>query len=146
MMKDSLSITYYKNLILSMRLAKLHGVVNIAKPVLLLSIMYNIADGSLQGNRILFTEHLVDTYNRVFITFRDGKITPPIYPYYYLNNEEFYHIQGDTSIKTPSAKFIKEKISYAALDDELWNLLVDKSVREYFQDLIVHKIIQNHSH
>ena len=38
---------------------------------------------------------------------------------------------------TPSPKFIKENIEYAFLDDGLWDLLQDKSVRNGFRELII---------
>lgn len=139
---SNLSISYYDGLMMSLNVAKNHGVINIAKPVFLLTIISCIEDGSLLGNKIMYTEKLESTYCNIYKKFRDSKITSPIYPYYYLNHEEFYHIKGDTSRETPSKKFIKENIEYSALDDKLWEMLQDKNYREHLRSFIINHYLQ----
>ncbi len=133
---------YYKNLILSMNVAHFHGEMNIAKPVLMLSIMQCIEDGTIIDNRIALSKALIETYNTTFHSFRSSSITSPIYPYYYLCHEDFYYIKGDTSRKTPSSKFLREQVEYAFLDDELWDLLQDSEVREEYRQAIIQHFIK----
>ena len=71
-----------------MNVACFHGKMNIAKPVLMLSIMHCIEDGKIMGNRIVLTRQLIDTYNTTFQSFHADSITSPVYPYYYLNHED----------------------------------------------------------
>lgn len=136
-MKPNLKKQYYKNLVLSMTLYRRHGKDNIAKPILLLAIIDGISNGYLIGNHITFTDELVAKYNSLFHSFSSDPITPCIYPFYYLNNDNFYYIKGPTTRKTPSAKFLRENVEYAALDDELWDLLQDADTREEFKQSII---------
>ena len=42
---------------------------------------------------------------------------------------------------TPSAKYLREHLQYAKLDDELWELLQDAENREYFKQNIMNRYI-----
>lgn len=137
MSASRLSIEYYKNLFLSMNVARFHGKINIAKPVLMLAIIHCIEEGTIIGNRIVLTKSLINSYNSIFLSFQQENITSSIYPYYYLKHEDFYHLIGDTSRKTPSSKFLREHVEYAALDNELWDLLQDKEIREEYRQAII---------
>lgn len=125
-----------------MKVASYKGSPIIAKPVFMLTIFRMIEDGSLLGNNITYSDELCNTYSVLFKKYSNGKITPLIYPYYYLNSEEFYYVKGDTSKRTPSVSFIKERIEFAALDDELWDLLQDSSVRNDFREAIIKKFLK----
>jgi hypothetical protein len=48
-MGQGLKISYYKNLLLSMNVARSHGQVNIAKPIMMLAIISGIEDGSIKA-------------------------------------------------------------------------------------------------
>ena len=137
-----LRIEYYKNMLLSMNVARLHGDNNIAKPVLMLSIMQCIEEGTIIGNRIMLTKPLLDSYKNYFQLFQPHKLTSIVYPYYYLNHDAFYFIKGDTSRKTPSSKFLREHVEYAALDDDLWDLLQDKEIRDEYRQAIINHFIK----
>lgn len=142
MTHSNLKIAYYKNLLLSMKVASHKGAPIIAKPVLMLTIFQMIEDGTILGNKITFSEELCDTYSILFRIYSAGEITPVIYPYYYLNSEEFYYVKGDTSRKTPSVSFIHERIEFAALDDELWELLQDPAIRNDYREAIIKKFLK----
>ncbi len=142
MAQSNLKIAYYRNLLLSIKVASYKGAPIIAKPVLMLAIFQMIDDGTLLGNNITFSNELCDTYATLFRKYSTGKITPVIYPYYYLNNEEFYYVKGDTSRRTPSVSFIHERIEFAALDDELWDLLQDSAVRNDYREAIIKKFLK----
>lgn len=142
MAQSNLKIAYYKNLLLSMKVASYKGAPIIAKPVLMLAIFQMIDDGTLLGNNITFSDELCDTYSTLFRKYSTGRITPVLYPYYYLNSEEFYYVKGDTSRRTPSVSFIHERIEFAALDDELWDLLQDPAVRNDYREAIIKKFLK----
>lgn len=135
---DNIKVCYYKSLLLSMRVAKYKGEINIAKPVLMLAIMELISANALCENKIVYDESLVRAYKKAYARYCEKpKITSPIYPYYYLKNEEFYHLVGDISIRIPSAKFIRENVEYAELDEDLWTMTHDSDIREYFRESII---------
>lgn len=135
-MINNLQLTYYLNLFLSINVAKNKNGINIAKPVMLLSILNGIEDNTITENKIYFNKELVSNYRHVFSQYRKT-ITPPEYPYYYLNSESFYTIVGSTNRKTPSAKFIREEVQYSMLDDMLWQLLQNREVRQKFSEAII---------
>lgn len=125
-----------------MKVASYKGSPIIAKPVFMLTIFRMIEDGSLLGNNITYSDELCNTYSVLFKQYSTGRITPVIYPYYYLNSEEFYYVKGDTSKRTPSVSFVEERIEFAALDDELWDLLQDPSVRNDYREAIIKKFLK----
>lgn len=69
-------------------------------------------------------------------------MTSPIYPYYYLKGEEFYYLIGSHYPKTPSAKFLRENVEYASLDDDLWQLLQDEGARNEIKEAIISYFIE----
>lgn len=142
MTQSNLKIAYYKNLLLSMKVATFKGTPVIAKPVLMLTILKMIEDGTLLGNKILFTNELCEIYCSIFRIYSSERITPAVYPYYYLNSEEFYYVKGNTNKKTPSANFVREQVEFAALDDELWDLLQDPAVRNDYREAIINKFLK----
>ena len=132
---NKLKKEYYKNLLLCINQKRTDGKSNIAKPILLLSIMKLIEDGLIIGNQIRYDKTLVETYNKLFANYAEV-ITEVQYPYYYMRNDHFYSLKGKAEKKTPSAKYIRENIDYAYLDDGLWELLQDAETREEFKQLI----------
>ncbi len=141
-MGQGLKISYYKYLLLSMNVARYHGQINIAKPIMILSILQGIEDGSIKANRILYSESLINTYNTLFKKYSESSITSSVYPYYYLGSEEFYFIKGRKAQTTPSAKFLRENVEYACLDDDLWDLLQDPETRNELRDAIIDYFIK----
>lgn len=125
-----------------MHVARIHGEIIIAKPIMMLTIFKLIEDGRLIGNKIIFSKELADTYKDIYTMYRQGSITPPVYPYYYLNSEEFYYIKGETGRKTPSVKFLQEKVEFAALDEELWDMLQDAEIRNELRESIVSRFLK----
>ena len=106
-----------------MNVARAHGQINIAKPIMMLAVIQCIENGSIIANRILYSESLIATYNELFSHYGKGAITSSVYPFYYLGSEDFYFIKGKKAPTTPSAKFLRENVEYACLDDDLWELL-----------------------
>lgn len=129
-------VKYYESLILGTKQRVTKDYKNIAKPIMLLAIFKLIEDGSIIGNRIILDANLIGAYNDLFKNYRPNEITLPIYPYYYLRNDQFYHIKGDTSRRTPSLKYIREKIEFAYFDEELWTILQEGDVRMHFVNKI----------
>lgn len=137
-----LKISYYKNLLLSMNVARTHGQINLAKPVMMLAIIQGIENGSIKANRILYSESLISNYNALFKKYSNCTITSSVYPFYYMWSEDFYFIKGKKARTTPSAKFLRENVEYACLDDGLWELLQDAETRNELRDAIIQHFIK----
>lgn len=141
-MGRGLKISYYKSLLLSMNVAKRSGLVNIAKPIMMLAIIRGIEDDSIKANRILYSESLISSYNELFENYSNNAITSSVYPYYYLGSEDFYFIKGRKAQTTPSAKFLRENVEYACLDEDLWELLQNPETRNELKDAIIEHFIK----
>lgn len=142
-MKHSrLQVLYYKNLFLSLKTFKSKGNISVAKPILLMAIIKLIEDRKIMGNKIIYNDDLINCYNNIYKTIYKEVITSSVYPFYHLKGELFYTIKGDTSRKTPSGKFLREKIEYASLDDDLWEMLQNNLIREEFKEAIIAKYLK----
>jgi len=108
------------------------------KPILLLSVMDLIAEGSVTRNFIEFSADLVEVFalywSRVMPLGRRGL---PVYPFFHLRSEGFWHLvprpgkeeilQATTTVS--SAAKLRELVLGARLDDELFDLLLDAEAR-----------------
>lgn len=142
--------TYYKNVILETHQGNTRGVPSKAKPIFLLSLLQAIENGAILGNmfKLPFPE-LEQIYTNLFSLYEPAKkATPIIKPFYHLNSETYYLIKwkpGTVVPKqafTPSMTFIKNQVEFAALDDELWDLLQDQSVRNDLREAIIKKFLK----
>lgn len=145
----SLKKTYYKNLVLSLSRGTYKGLVSNAKPLYLLTIIRGIEEGLLLGNKLEYSSSLIDLYNDVCNQYEPQRKATLFYkPFFHTTNEPFYFISWRNriappqSVHTPSAKFLREHVEYAALDDELWDLLQDAETREEFKQLIIAHFLQ----
>lgn len=132
----SFSLSIYSDLLTSLHCSVCKTGAIFAKPITLLAIMEYIDEG-LSENRIDF-DGLYSYYR--LVSERYNNKTPFQYPYFFLSNEEFYHLKWKgVKIKkrAPSAKFIRDNIEYAYLDNVLWDLLQDVETRNYLKEKII---------
>ena len=142
------SIQLYKEMLLAIRRGNgVNGKSN-AKPLLLLSIIENISLMRLKQNVIMWNdEHLIDSYDGLHRYYNEIGHVPFIVPFYHLCSSEFYHLccinENRPPIKghTPSAKYLRENLLYAKLDDELWDLLQEAENREYLKRCIIERYL-----
>lgn len=139
---NSLEKDYYLNIVLSLKQKRTFGKSNIAKPILLLTILSLIDDGYIIGNIIRYDNMLLSTYNRIFKQYSDI-VTHVRYPYYYMRNDGFYFIKGKAELKTPCDSYIRENIEYTFLEEGLWNLLQDATIRTEFKQLIINHYLRS---
>lgn len=139
----------YSDMILKVKCGSYQGRVIKAKPVFILTIINMIENCSVKDNMFLFDKATDNEYKKAFLIIGE-KITPLFKPFYYLQNDGFWHFKWLPKKKTtdkPSAKYIKESIEYAYLDNALWDLLQDQEMRNHFRTIIENcKHSINYSH
>lgn len=141
---STLSRLLYRNMLLSINQSKVGGSPNKAKPLLMLCIIDCIEEESVIDNKILF-DVIAQKY-KYHLSQMTGTIAREYYPFYFLTSDNFYHIQWkETPIKTktPSAKFIRDNIEYAYLDNALWDLLQEPDVRKEYRNIIINHYLTN---
>ena len=119
-----------------------------AKPLFMLSIVENTSLTRFKQTVIMWNdEHLIYSYDGLHRYYDEIGHVPFIVPYYHLCSSEFYHLcwikECRPPIKghTPSAKYLRENLLYAKLDDELWDLLQEAENREYLKRCIIERYL-----
>ncbi len=145
----NLKISYYKNSLLSIHRGIAFGAPSNAKPLYFLAIIKGIEDGVLLGNKITYENKLKAIYEELCAQYEPNRKAAPYFkPFFHSIREIYYDIKWkggqipDHKWHTPSPKFLKENIEYAHLDDGLWDLLQDQSVRIEFRELIVNHYLK----
>lgn len=141
----------YTKRIMNIRQAKIRGEVIVAKPVLLLAIIDGISSDMFSVNEFCLTEWLEARYmmlmQRYMKSSQFDKPTDISNPFWHLQSDGFWHLQYDEEPQestTPSKRWLKDKVSYAYFDDDLWMLLQNKVWRLKLRDYIVeHKLTDN---
>ncbi len=141
---------YYAERIISIRQAKIRGEVIMAKPVLLLALIDGVDLGMFTNNRFVLNEWLEEHYMKLMLQYtRQSQFDKPTdinNPFWHLSTDGFWHLQLKTKKEmsmTPSKAWLKENISYACFDDDLWVLLQNKEWRTRLRDFIVeHKLVE----
>ncbi len=145
--------TYYLTALLKMRRGMAFGSPSNAKPIMFIAIIKGIEEGSIIGNKIEFNEVLDKNYHDLCNLFEPTKKAAHLFkPFYYSSTEGYFNLKWKDcnmppqSCLTPSAKFLRERLDYAFLDEPLWTLLQDKEVREVFRSsLISHFLGRTHN-
>ena len=135
---------------MSIRQAKIQGEVIVAKPVLMLALIDGIDLGIFTNNRFVLNEWLEEHYMKLMFKYtRQSQFDKPTEinnPFWHLSNDGFWHLQLKTKGEmrtTPSKAWLKENVSYASFDDDLWMLLQSKEWRTRLRDYIVeHKLVE----
>ena len=141
---------HYTERIMSIRQAKIHGEVIVAKPVLMLALIDGVESGVFTNNRFVLNEWLEDHYMKLMIQYTSqsqfDKPTEINNPFWHLSTDGFWHLHlkvKDEMSMTPSKAWLKENVSYACFDDDLWVLLQNKEWRMRLRDFIVeHKLVE----
>lgn len=140
----------YTNRILNLRQAKIHGEVIVAKPVLLLALIDGIGQGIFKENRFVLNEWLEDRYLKLMVEntghSQFDKPADIANPFWHLTTDGFWHLNGKNVLEmktTPSKKWLKENVSYACFDEDLWLLLQNQPWREKLRNFIVEQKLTN---
>lgn len=134
-MKNQYLLDFYRIAFLSLKQKMSGGKVNLAKPVLLLSVFDAIEDGLLAGNKILY-ETVKPIYENNLNQVQ-AEPTPLKYPFYHLKSDGFWKLVWKTNVisipSVPSDKFLRDNLECAMFDQALWDLLKDLGGRNYYR-------------
>ncbi len=138
----NLQLELYKNYFLSIKRGMSIGVVSNAKLIYILSLLsYPLL---IIENVISFEDkELHRIYNEIADEYKETKISPILLPFFHLRTAPFYELIWKHEVPkeklshTPSAKFLRENLSHAKLDDDLWALLKEPNNREYLKNCII---------
>ncbi|MBR5657104.1 MAG: hypothetical protein IKW98_10590 [Prevotella sp.] len=137
---------YYTQCIFNLRQAKINGEVIVAKPVLMLALLDGVNDGEFVGNNFSLTDWLEVRYLSLMRKYtKDSQFDDPssIYnPFWHLHSDGFWHLHLKKEREgraTPSTGWLKENVSSARFDDDLWVLLQNREWRMKLRDFIVEK-------
>ena len=139
---------HYTDRIMSIRQANIRGEIIVAKPVLMLALIEGIESGVFANNRFVLNEWLEEHYMKLMIQYtRHSQFDKPTEinnPFWHLSTDGFWHLQLKTKEEkstTPSKAWLKENVTYACFDEDLWVLLQSKEWRTRLRDFIVeHKL------
>lgn len=145
----------YQDMMLSLNIGNSRGGNAVSKPIFLLSVFNAINKGLLNKNEILFDSSFIrQDFGKMYECENGNKkgyeSSFYVRPFFHLGSSPFYHlIWKDNNIKpsnshTPSAKYLRENLLYAKLDDELWELLQDAGNREYLKRCIIDRYFTKH--
>ena len=135
--------------IMKMHQFQRHGVVNVAKPVLFLTILDGVTKGEILYNRIFLDDWLERRYNSLMKRYSNlsifKNVTPINMPFWHLETDGFWHLRiKDTkeTNMTPTIQWLKENVMYASLDDDLWNLIQNKECLMKLREFIIQNKLQ----
>ena len=143
---SSLKKRYYLNEVLRTQRGNSRGIPVNAKPLFVLALIDCIEESILKNNAITFPNKEIEAvyYNLCQSYEPKRKASPYILPYFHLVGESYFDIKwkGEKFIPnahahSPSAKFLRDNVEFAYLDQTLWDLLQDHNVREEFRTQIV---------
>lgn len=119
-----------------------------AKPIYVLTLIEIIEH--LKKNVILYPNIEINDLYQINKELYDRNCnTPLIAPFFHLDSEPFYELvwksetRPQTNSHTPSAKYLRENLEYAKLDDDLWELLQDPENRAYLKQAIIDRYLKN---
>ncbi len=118
------------------------------KPALLLCLIDLIENGRFPGNRILLTDELIERYRDYIRLVGDLNDTARIqYPFWHLCGDKIWRIlddrgeplyrAGETAGNAPSVSRLRDRMSHAALDEELFHYLQRPAERAVIRNAIV---------
>ena len=134
-----MSLLYYESLFSGLNLHTAGGHASPHKVAMLLAVTDLIENGTLNENRIEYSEFLESAFTERFKGLRTKGDSPrPIYPYFHLRKDRFWHhslkpgrSESYHRLSTVTNRNqVERHIAFAYLDDELFELLNNHSVRE----------------
>jgi putative restriction endonuclease len=143
-MYSELKLQYYRTVLIQTKRGNSRGVTINAKPILLIALFDHIEKGAVSNNKILFDNELKECYEKCYFLYEPEKqITPFHKPFFYLQSDGYWNLSwnNDEEQKIPSAKYLRENVKYASLDNALWDLLQDAEARSILQEAVINHFL-----
>lgn len=150
-MRGNKDFEYYKDCFSSLHTMKKAGKQAPHKALLLLSVIDLVERGIITDNHITLNEELIKHFKlNTKRLLGDSIIFHPTvnYPYYHLHSEPFWKLVSKPNsniggITNYSLTNLRKNIAYAQIDDELFNLLKDQSVRAKLRVVLIATYLNN---
>jgi len=139
-MYSELKLQYYRTVLTQTKRGIGRGKIINAKPILLIALFDLIERGVVNNNKILFDSELMKSYENHYSLYEpERQITPFCKPFFYLQSDGYWHLSwnNNTEKAVVSAKFLRENIKYASLDNALWDLLQDTEARNFLREAVI---------
>ena len=142
----------YTDMILSLTLGNYRGGISLSKPLYLLSLIECVKSDKLCCNKfgledVCLQQMFISQYEKAYGE-KTCSLSTFLKPFYHLASSPFYHLtwkcgfEPPSMSSSPSAKYLREHLLYAKLDDELWNILQDAESREYIKQNIIRRYLK----
>ena len=139
-------------MILSIHTGSIDGKVALSKPLYITSIIEAIEWDALTENEIKISNEFIrkrfgQLYEQVNGNRKGYEVSFFVRPFFHLSSASFYRliwnqgVEQSNKASTPSAKYLRENLLYAKLDDELWELLQDAENRDYIKQNIISRYL-----
>lgn len=140
-----MSLARYEQQFANLNINRSHGRISPHKMCMMLAVIELIDDGQIQNNRIYFNNTLKAMFTKYFNKYRhEGDRDNPHLPFFHLKTEPFWHHRVKAG-RTASYKVlttasgsgaIQNHITYAYLDETLFELLKNQFARDYLKSAV----------
>ena len=139
------ALSYYAKKFQRLRVDRAHGVAP-HKPILLLAVIELFERGAMAENRIELTPQLNQTFLKYWSYLGSASHNPDISrPYFHMKSGKFWHLVPNAgfekllaeNIKLKTFAEVKEAISFAYLDEDLFEFLQEEKYRESLLAVLV---------
>lgn len=123
------------------------------KAIMLLSVIELIRCGYIVENKIYIEDTIQEAFEHTWKKYIDDNPPTGWTPFWHLNSEPFWHFKPMFSYEaiesitkpgeTAALSKMKSTIKYAYLDDELYDLLVDKTYRTNICEVLQKLVLGN---
>lgn len=114
------------------------------QPILLLSVIDLMAEGSIKGNIIQISDNLVDTFKKYWLVLCSESFEGSDFalPFFHLKNAKgkFWRLKFNDNYeggRPQTIPTLKRDVNYAILEDELFDFLQDANARQELIDAVV---------
>jgi len=116
------------------------------KPILLLSVIELVEQGSLKKNRIFLSPELIATFLKFWNQLGSESHRPDIaLPFFHMRSERFWHLKANlgfesvisSQIRLKTLRALKDAVQHAYLDDELFDWLQNPSSRSSLVNILI---------
>lgn len=137
------NLSYYEYCFINLVVNRHNGQVAPHKPLLLISLIDLITDGSITSPIIELSDALVDDFERNANIYVSGTehFKPNLgMPFFYMRSEPFWKLMSRVDGVTPVVNTIsslRRHYSHAKIDDELFQLLQDSAAAQSLRQVLI---------